>query len=288
MRRSVCGIILLLLLSFVAFAVFAAPCQAAVLPNLQVGIADGSGGFVPYTTQAVPGGSDEQTAFTTDPSFRLALAGTFQTGGNNPMVYLGGSGKVTYGSLTPLDVAYSDFSLGFLSPATGAVLIVTVPEGSAPNLGYGSSPGTYPLNFVASRTGDQDSGFPNSHFPVGSEKLFDFFYYDLVTPFAQVANAVGNFAESPYMANATGEVRYFDLAISGVDYAHFDLMAIEVSVKAGGSRNATLVSTLENSPNSHDASYNSSPPPIPEPGTVLLLGTGLIGLAAWGRKRRLK
>lgn len=232
--------------------------SAFAVPTLQVGIQDSYGNYLPY-------GYPDETALATSSPFNLAVGGVYNK--NNPEINIGGKYNTT---------DWSNFSLNFLNGATGAVLLVTVPEGSIPSLAFTLPSGaSYSAPaYIANRTGSNNSGFPNNHFPVGADALFDYYYYDLNTAFLKTG-VVPDFADSS-QGSASGEVRTYELAISGTTFAHFDLLAIVVDQNGNH-----LSTTLANNPGSHDASYN----PVPEPGTMVLLGSGLVGLAGWGRKR---
>jgi len=247
--------------------------QAWAVPVLQVGAPGGTGEgtYANYSPKGVPTSNpnEEETAFTSGGT--LYVAGVYQ---NNNVETLGA--KSTGADWGGVNTAYSVFN-GY-----GAILLAAVPEGY---LAMALPPaltvnGSAPIYSSATLSGL----FPNNHDPL-KDGVSDFLFFDLGS-FAKNLNAVPDFASET--GTADGEIKTLTLAgaaLTGLAWVHFDVIALQT----GSQGQTNIVTTIENNPGSHDVTWKKDggrpPQQIPEPGVLLLMGAGLMGLGLASRRK---
>jgi hypothetical protein len=165
---------------------------------------------------------------------------------------------------------------------TDAYLIFSVPQGSSGEITIGgdSLTITYDLRtdaFTAFSLDPPPSLPPdfNNHYPF-QDGVSDFLMYDIgdFSPLGPYSpgfpdwNADGS-GSITYNPNTLGEIKDFAISVAGFDWVHADLIAFVESSPGEWMIN----------PGSHDTTL------VPEPASLALLGFGLMGLVAIGRRR---
>jgi hypothetical protein len=262
---------LLYLLSLVTVLIVT---PAWAIPTLQIGAPAGivdTGDYADYQDAlSIP--FEEDTAITSGGI--IFAAGAYK---NNAELLIGGQ------YTDPDDASvqgknWSDFGFNTAFNSARAVLMATIPDGS-----LGSEGSFLTVNGSTSfySTATYKDGFDtkNNHAPIVDQ---DYFFFD-IGDFARNENAVPDFADET--GAATGEIKTLAIATAGFDWIHFDLLAIITDTKGQ--------STFDMNPGSHDVTRKDPGggggggfEVVPEPGTFILFGAGLLGLGLWGARRK--
>lgn len=246
----------------IAAMLFFVVSQAHAVPVLQVGAPGASGqGYAPYASQ----GSNPTEADTAITSGNLLyVAGTYRPG----TVLLGGKSTAT-------NQDWTYFGMPAEFNGKGAILVASVEDGTTGDITVDGLGAFYTSSI---------SLFPNPHDPVKSG-VSDFLYFDL-----------GNFANNEKVADfadgtgaADGEIMELLINVLGYDWVHFDVMALMNDTTSSGEKKTKVASTgyetdPVNNPGSHDVTWKETQP-VPEPGTVMLLGAGAV-ITAFVRRRK--
>lgn len=245
-------------------SIFLSFTTAWAIPVLQVGAPASSGDTGTYADYigALTNPSEKDTAVTSGSI--IYVGGIYKSG----VDYLGGK----YGG----GKNWSDFGLPSVFNTHGAVLLASIPNGS---LGSGTLMVNGELPFY---TSPSTSYFPNTHAPAKGD-VSDFLFFDI--GYFTKTQDVPNF--NTETGSGKGEIKTLTISVTGLDWVHFDVMALETDAFTRHRRRVTQTSydtDLENNPGSKDVTWKR-PATVPEPSTLFLLGSGLIGLGLFGRKR---
>jgi hypothetical protein len=231
-------------------------CSAALaVPTLQVG-APGGPGQGTYADYVASSTSPTETDTALTSGGLLYVGGAY--GPNTQSLGL----STLWSTLDPSLAAFDGH---------GAVLVVAVPDGAS---------GSLTVNGNAAFASSTTNMFPNNHDPL-KDAVSDFYYFDIGS--FNNLGSVPDFASET--GSAAGEIKSLTIAVSGFSWAHFDVMAIEVT-DAG----STIRSTIEANAASHDVTWKDEggggQQETPEPMTLALVGLGLLAAGALRRRPR--
>ena len=239
--------------------------------------ADNRSGFVWFYI-----GPPEETIFTADPVFTLYAYFWDDGAAPSGLYYISAALTSSGGPVTPPGLALGSFDVGvgLAPPVTYSV---------TSGMTYGTPPiETAPLGQAHDLPGH---GIYDTYFV---EIPFTFNPLNRADPYnTAVTTGIG---PTP---NPLGEMYYQAFAVSVADFIsgppehyyriHFDLYNLQPCVNYPGPDTCTPSSpdyrVAKFAPFSHDAE-DPPPPGVPEPASVLLTGMGMLGLAAFLKKRR--
>ena len=196
--------------------------------------------------------SGSETWITTESSFTLWVMGNV----NGP----GGKGSIMD---VFLSVAYPTDETGTVSITPTMTSLVTDPSTPDDPIFHSTGDGTNP-------TMSDGADLP-SHGVYGPGTSWDKYSIgNLVSTDSPVADLIDSFPTypGPLWKYSSGQINAYSVAITGYSWVHFDAFD-----HIDGTTNAFFA------PFSHDAEK------VPEPSTLLLLGSGLTVIALWGRRK---